>query len=72
MISERMKQVISVLENSDNGFADVNFNNIDLQALQDEFNGLNAFVNSIAFLNEWQKIFNRLTRIIDSQKLKTA
>ena len=72
MISERMKQVISVLENADNGFADVNFNNIDLQALQDEFNGLNAFVNSIAFLNEWQKVFNRLNRIIDSQKLQAA
>lgn len=72
MISERMKQVISVLENADNGFADVNFNNIDLSALQDEFNGLNAFVNSIAFLNEWQKVFNRLNRIIDSQKLQAA
>lgn len=72
MISEKMKQVISVLENADNGFADVNFNNIDLQALQDEFNGLNAFVNSIAFLNEWQKVFNRLNRIIDSQKLQAA
>lgn len=72
MISERMKQVISVLENADNGFADVNFDGLDLQALQDEFHGLNAFVNSVAFLNEWQKVFNRLNRIIDSQKLQAA
>lgn len=73
MISTQMRNLITVLEQAENGFVYTDFNNIEnLQALKDEFNRLNAFVNSAQFLNEWKKIFNRINRIIDSQKLQAA
>lgn len=70
MISEKMNEFLIILQNAKYGFDDIDININELDLFKNELNELNQFINSVQFLNEWKKIFNKLNRKIEIMEIE--